>query len=339
MRIFRLYVTFTLVIAGVVSTVGSGGGGGGGLGFPDTGDIGTIEPPPLPPEIITIANAQAVAATVIQDAGQALDFAATIGGQIFPSLPSAPDLLSSHSKFELLATVAAIGEPVTEKCGADGTVTVSGYPENDPVSLSEKDAFDLVFNACDDGDGYALDGSFSLIMDQLLGDPRTDVFNLSYELRFVTVAVTFDEDTRTASLGSLFRLTWDSTEFPVTVLSLTPYVLELTSQTDVYSLLSGVHSQTVSADISVTTTLVEVGEAQLVSRSNGGSVVYETIVPLRAPDGQDAESGEILISQLFGNGSIHIVIESSTSVRLDIDLDGDGTVDDSQYTTWVALRG
>lgn len=339
MRILRVYVTFALVVAGVVSTVGSGGGSGGGFGFPDAGDIGTFEPPPPPPEIITIANAQDVAATVVQDAEQAFDFGATIGGQIFPSLPSAPDVLSSNSKFELFATVAATGEPVTDTCGVSGTVTVSGYPGNDPVSLSDKDAFDLVFDVCDDGDGYTLDGSFSVIANQLIGDPRTDVFGLNYEMRFVTLAVAYDDGTHTASYGSTFSLTWDSLGFPVATLSLTPSVLELTSQTDVYSLLSGVHSQTVSADISVTTTLVEVGEAQLGSRSSGGYFVYETIVPLQAPDGQDAESGEILVSQLFGNGTIRIVIESSASVRVEIDLDGDSVVDDTQYTTWAALRG
>jgi hypothetical protein len=219
-------------------------------------------------------------------------------------------------------------------------VTVSGYPENDPVSLSEQDAFDLVFNACDDGDGYALDGSFSAIVDQLVGDSRTDVFNLVYELSSVTVAVTFDDDTHTTSNGLRIRLTWDSIEFPVTVLSLDPYELQLTSQTDVYYLLRGVHSQTVSADSSVTTKLVEIGTAKLDSRSNDGAVIYyKTTVPLQATDGQDVESGEILVSQLFRNETIRIVIESSTSVRLDIDFDGDGFIDDSQYTTWIALHG
>jgi len=33
------------------------------------------------------------------------------------------------------------------------------------------------------------------------------------------------------------------------------------------------------------------------------------------------------------------VIESSAVVRLDIDTDADGTVDDIRYTTWAALKG
>jgi hypothetical protein len=46
-----------------------------------------------------------------------------------------------------------------------------------------------------------------------------------------------------------------------------------------------------------------------------------------------------MITGGVGNGAIRIVIESSASVRLEIDADGDGTVDDYQYTTWPALRG
>ena len=68
-------------------------------------------------------------------------------------------------------------------------------------------------------------------------------------------------------------------------------------------------------------------------------ISYEVIVPLQAPDGQDPESGEILVSGGDGNGTVRIVIESSASVRLEIDADGDGIVDDYQYTTWAALRG
>jgi hypothetical protein len=98
-------------------------------------------------------------------------------------------------------------------------------------------------------------------------------------------------------------------------------------------------SLTVNADISISTTLGEARESLMESAFLGGYISYEIIVPLQAPDGQDPESGEILVSEGVGNGTIRIVIESSTIVRLDIDPDGDGTVDDIQFTTWAALQG
>jgi hypothetical protein len=119
--------------------------------------------------------------------------------------------------------------------------------------------------------------------------------------------------------------------------------LQLSSQADVYSLEHGDQSLTVNAGISVSTTLrvatQEPFEMLLESAFLGGAIYYETIVPLRAPDGQHPESGEILISEYDKNGSIRIMIESSDIVRLDIDSDGDGIVDDFQYTTWAALQG
>jgi len=349
MRNHRIYMTVALVFAGVVSTLGSGGGGGSGGSFDPYG--GPYPPMPIrrPSPDFTIANAQAIAATVVRNANQTLNFAATIGAQISPSLPSAPDLFSSHSKFELFATVAATGEPVTGTCGTGGTVTVTGYPENDPASLSVEDAFDLTFTDCDDGDGYSIDGSFSLIVVQLNGDLRTDVFKIDYDLQSVDVEINFDDDTKIVSRdSSRMELIWDSIEFPVTVFSARPYVLHLTSETDVYSLFNvGVHSQTVSADSSDTTTLVDIGETKLSSHSffdlvdyknTVPQVNYKTIFPLRFIDGQDPESGEILISQVQRDGTIRIVIESSASVRLDIDKNGDGNIDDTQFTTWTALQ-
>lgn len=339
MRILRFFMAFAVVVFGVVTTVGTGGGGGDFLAGP-TGPVVPPSPIQFPWVDITIANAQDVTATVVQDADQVFEFATVIGGQILPSLPTAPDLLSSNSKFNLFQTTLETGAPATDSCTVRGVVTVSGSPGNDPVSLSVQDAFDLVFNTCDDGDGYSIDGSFSLLVTELAGDPRADVFALSYDVQNVTVTVAFDDDTHTTASASDFSLTWDSLTFPVTVLSLTPYTLNLSTQTDDYTLFSGLHSRTVNADISVSTTMLELHDAHLGSNASlGGWVTYETVAPLQASDGQIPESGELLVSNGPADETIRIAIESSTSVRLEIDSDGDGIVDDIQYTTWAALLG
>jgi hypothetical protein len=326
------------VVAGVVSTVGSGGGGNE-LSFVGP-ELGALQLPPPPRDIgwvdITIDNAQDVSATVVRAADQLFDVATAIGGQIFPRPPAAPDLLSSNSKFELFATVAMTGDPVTDTCAVSGTVTVSGDPANDPVALAERDVFDLVFDACDDGDGYTLDGSFLLFVNELVGDPRTDVFRLRYFVRDMDLTVASGVDSYTAEKH--FHIEWDSLAFPVIVLTNTP-LLTLSSQADVYSWLRGGQSLTVNADISIPTTLGEARESLMESAFLGGRISYEIIVPLQSPDGRDPVSGEILVSKGAVNGTIRIVIESSAIVRLDIDSDGDGIVDNIQFTTWAALLG
>ena len=349
MNILRVLLAFALVIAGVVSTVGSGGGGSNdGLG--NVNFIGCCSDYVPPTELgITIDNAQDVSATVVQAITQLLDVATIIGGQIFPSPPAAPDLLSSHSKFELIATVAATGEDVTVPCAVSGTVNARGIPDNDPVSLSVGDQFDLEFDSCDDGDGYTLDGKFyQVLVRELEGDPRTDVFRIRYEfLAILPLRVTAGAYSYfTSSSRRGFALDWDSLAFPIIVLTATPSPLIINSYADNYYNgyswsyeQTGKHSLTVNADISIPTTLVDASASVIGSDILGGLVSYEIIAPLQAPDGQDPDSGEILITASTGNGSVRIVIESSASVRLEIDADDDGIVDDYLFTTWTALQG
>ena len=345
MRIFRIFVAFMLVIAGVVSTVGSGGGGSdGGLNFDGLDGCCLSSIPPQPNVDITIDNTQDVSATVVQAIGQLFDVMAKISGQIFPSPPAAPDLLSSNSKFDFFETVQTSKEPVIATCAVIGNVYIWGRTTNDPVSLSEGDVFDLMFNSCDDGDNYILDGNFTLLVNVLEGDPRSDLFRLAYEVFAMELTVTSGMDTYVASASQpLFLLGWDSLPFPEIILIASTRGLVLRSQVDTYSWSDFIqpekHSLTVNADTSIPATLAKASESLIESAALGGRVAYVIAVPLQAPDGQDPESGEIMIAGGDGNGTIRIVIESSASVRLEIDADGDGTVDDYQYTTWAVLRG
>jgi len=349
MRSLRIFVALALVVAGVASTVGSGNGAGASNNIGNTNFGGCCIDFPPPVLAITINNAQDVSATIVQAITQLLDVANIIGGKTFPSPPAAPDLLSSHSKFELITTVAATGGDVTEPCAVSGTVRARGIPDNDPVSLSVGDQFDLVFDICDDGDGYTLDGRLAqVLVRELKGDPRTDVFRIRYEvlalfpLRVTAGAYSYF----TSSSRSGFTLEWDSLAFPVVVLTAIPSgQLILNSYADNYYNgyswpfeQAGEHTLTINADISIPTTLVDARASVMSNDALGGAVSYEVIVPLQAPDGQDPESGEILISASAGQGSVRIVIESSASVRLEIDSDDDGIVDDTQYITWSELQ-
>ena len=83
MRMLRILVAFALMVAGVVSTVGSGGGGGGD--DVDWSPILNLVPGPPPTSMdITTANAQDVSSTVVQAIDRVFDVAAKMGGQIFP---------------------------------------------------------------------------------------------------------------------------------------------------------------------------------------------------------------------------------------------------------------
>jgi len=324
-----------LVISGVVSTVGSGGGGGGlGLNIPYPP---TFSAPIITPVIasmdVTAANAQDVSATAVQAHDHALHVAAIIGGQVFPRLPGAPGLLSSNSKFELFDAAVTTGDPVTGACTISGMVTAS--------PAAETGVANLVFDTCDDGDGYIIDGRFSLKVRELDGDPRTDVFLLDYSLKNMALTIASGTDSYAASVGTLSdSLRLDSRAFPVVVLSHGFANLQLGTQADVYSWYNGGNQTlTLNAGLSPVTKILETDGALMSSTFLGGSIYYDTIVPLQATDNQAPESGEILIDGGTGKGTVRIVIESASSVRLEIDTNGNGTIDDYLYTTWAALRG
>jgi hypothetical protein len=275
-----------------------------------------------------------VVAGVVSTAGSGGGGSSRGSVDIPPGPPAAPDLLSSNSKFVLIATVAESAEDVADACAVCGTVTVSHPWENDPgpMSLSAGDAFSLVLDNCNDGDGHTLDGSFSQNARGLDGDPRTDVFRPGYELHDnATVAASSGMNEYVTPVRVGFLPDWDSPAFPAVRLTASTTSLQPSSQADDYYWLDWRPVLTVKADISIPTTTSEAGVSFMDGTVLGGLVSCETTTPLQAPDGQDPESGEILISGGDGNGTIRIAIDSSTLVRLEIDPDGDGIVDDSPF--------
>ena len=155
----------------------------------------------------------------------------------------------------------------------------------------------------------------------------------------MSLTVTSGNDTLVASTRVSAQLEWNSFDFPVIVLTASPASLKLSSRADIYSwAYGGEHSQVVSADMSISQIMSDAFAFVLSSEFLGGNISYEITAPLQAPVGHDPEFGEILISGGEGKGTIRVVIESSSSVRLEIDSDGDRTVDDYLYTTWDALQ-
>ena len=338
MGLLRVFAVPLVLLAGLVSAVGSGGGGSWSFGSGHS--WGPLFPPPgIAPVDITPTNARAVSATVVQAFARLSDVTVTLGGQVFPAPPAAPALLPGNSKFGLFEIVSASGESVTAPCAVSGTVTVSGRPGNAPVFPAEQDTFDLVFNACNDGDGFVLDGRFALLFSELEGDVRTDVFRLRYTLREMTLEVLAGRIRHTVSTNPGFMLGWDSLAFPVAGLTAGTGLLMLASPADVYSWRDGELYREINADISIPGILEAASKTLMQSDVLGGSLYYETITPLAFTDGQVPESGEILISEWGAEGTIRIVIESAAVVRLETDEDGDGVVDDDRLTTWPELLG
>ncbi len=329
-RSLRLVGALALGAASLIASCG-GGGGSGASSVPDLA--------------ITSGNALEVSSAVIQAIGLSLDLGEASGGPVTLQSTTAPAAagfllrraltLPPRLRMQALSVqpLAAVG-PVELPCDYLGTMTISGNVAN-PDILMVGDRITSVFDGCDDNLGFVLDGKLALVVRSLEGDPLTDVFLLGLDLTLTSLRVT--EDNQVYSADGAFTLTLDSIDFPVMVLRLAGSLLALSEGGEIYTLTGFDHRLKIDGGVVPQAILAEV-VGTFVSDVLAGKVDYVTTVPVRATGDNDPESGEFLITGDL-NSTARVIIIDSNSVRLDIDENGDGVVDDFVDTTWQELNG
>jgi len=322
----------------LLAFAGCGGGGGGGGGDP------VVTPPPSEDVTITSANAVAVASDVyisIGDAASLGDFGA--GGLIGAAGPASPTLSKSAATLatksgitgsaETGSLIAAVFGPEQSPCAVSGSVTVSGDIQ-DPQTLSSGDTITLRFNNCDDGDGQVVNGSLTMTIDTVSGDLNTQFFALGVTLRFQSLSVLELGDTTLVN-GSVSMLV-DSTDYPVTVASLSSPSLSVTSGGQTATLSN--YDTTVTVDESSQPpafSLTSSGRVDLPAQ--GGAVTY-TVRALFTDFGDSDPDAGVLFIRGANNASITLTVQSATQLQLEMDYDGNGSVDETVVLTWVEFE-
>jgi hypothetical protein len=149
--------------------------------------------------------------------------------------------------------------------------------------------------------------------------------------------VTVDDGTDSVSMDGSFTMTLDNLDYPVLGLNIAGDYLHLTTAGETVSLTDFNHDLRVNFGV-VPEAIVAQVSGRLESGFLGGSVDYETPVAVEASDDLDPSTGEILITGANGS-SVRIVIVDTMHVTLEIDSNGDGTVDEYIYTSWSVLNG
>jgi hypothetical protein len=340
-------------MTGLLGLVGCGGGGGGG-GNSAAGRVGadlgrSLVNPDLPPEAppaarplvnISVANAFNVAGTVLQASNHLSELTLVLAAQLIPPLPSAPDTFGSNSKVALMELADITGSPAAGNCLAGGSVTVAdGHfvgTGNHPAGIAEGNLYDLTFVECDDGDGFSLNGTLSIQIQALTGDLRSDVFELGYFANDIDLTISSGSDSH--EVRSDFRFDFNSLSFPALALTNRPWAV-LATQTDSYEWSFGgqaLHSVAGGVSSIVAT---EDKRSSISSELLGGYLQYETLTPLQGAQDQPPVTGEVLVVDEGDGGTVRIVVESETQVRLETDADGNGIIDDVRFTTWGQLMG
>jgi hypothetical protein len=299
------------------------GGCGGGGGSSDDGNIQVSR------SLATIDSQSApVIAEAVAGAIAGSESLTTIGGF---SVPGVSTSFASLSKDAPQTLAAEIG-PETVDCAAGGTVTLSG---NVAVltTLTVGDTLTFEFADCDDAEGVVVDGMLGFEFVAVSGDFPMGMITL-------TVAMTLDqlqffEDGAGGSMNGELSFTVDTTNAPESFFAVS---------SSLFTLVTGSKSLTLS-DFIVTTeidpmtgTLTLDSSATLSSAAYEGELSYVTTQSLIFSGQGGPDSGQILVTGA-NDATLTIAILSPNQVEIEIDLDGNETVDEVIMTSWSELIG
>jgi len=284
---------------------------------------------------LTTANAETTAATAFTAAFNSAGLA-DVGGVIgvsasAPGNNNKPSTNRQYSGFLLNVLQKVPFGPDVYPCDSSGTITISG-DVTDPFTLTAGDIFNIDADACDDGLGEVLDGLLSMTITEFSGDLFQQMYLLGMNASLTALQVTTASDVISNSGDTAVIL--DTTAAPFVSASVSGVSMTTSSGSSSETLRNYETDQTVDAgQQGFPYTLSSSGVLDSTLLDN--TVSYSTPVQFAGFDIDYPDSGEMLI--LAGSSSARLVALNNVDVRIDIDSDGNGSVDDTILTTWAAL--
>ena len=326
----RALRNFLIAAAGLAFITACGSDGDdGGL----TGGV-----PPAEPATITAENAPLIAGTVAEvamgDGVFSSFFTPAIPiGSIGTDVAVAPVMkpvfsaaMKTANPSQLYATSSG-----REACAVSGTVDVTVNFSN-PEQPSINDRFEFQFSECDDGTGVTLNGRMTITISAIDGDLASGNMLLGMRIEFSAFAVT--EGGETTSAEGTISIDIDTRDPTVTTITVATTALVTTSAGEEEVLTN--FTVQVTEDASMFPTAVTVDTSfTFSSPSIGGAVTVTTSLSLQSMGSDYPFVGELRIEGA-GNSVIVMVALDANTVRLQIDIDGDG-FDETIEMTWDEL--
>jgi len=323
---------FCIAAASVMLLAACGGSSddSGGL----TGGVPSSEP-----ATITVENAPLIAGAVAEVAmGQGVFSSiftpaipiGSIGGDaaVSPVLkPVFSAAMKTASPSRLYATSSG-----REPCAVSGTVDVTINFSN-PEQPSVNDRFDFQFTDCDDGSGVVVNGGMTITIASIGGDVASGSFSLGMRIEFSAFAVTEGGETTSADGTITFEI--DTSDPTVTTITVSSSAL-VTTSAGTEEVLTNFTVQ-ITEDASMFPTAVRVETSFTFSSPRiGGEVTVTTWLALESMGEDYPFVGELRIEGA-GNAVIVMIALDANTVRLEIDIDGDGATDETVDMTWDEL--
>jgi hypothetical protein len=267
-------------------------------------------------QYITVAVLEAVTSTV-----EIIDILDVIG------LPAIGGMSPGLAKFAARDIFAEIVDCDT------GEATVTWNDADNNLVISTGDTFDIVFAMCFFADsGTTLDGPTSLTNMIVTGDPFNQIapWHLAMTLGFDNLSGA--DGAGTAVLDG--DLDFDASSDDNVVVNLSIATASLTAQqSDVSETLTD-YVLTETLDLNALTQVVS-ANGTLTSTLLEGSVTFETLQDFEVIGDDNPSAGQMLIRD--NGSSVLVTVLDNINVQLEIDLDLDGTIDQTIVVTWTEL--
>jgi hypothetical protein len=328
------FVCMSMALA--VSLLAACGGGGGGS------SAAVVQPPP-PAQAVLVQIDAAVAPTVTSASLNAAAFGGelgSLGGAGVVGGPASPGLLSKLERLPVIGmskvytqTFNVTVGPITDDCLVSGSVTLTANVA-DPLTITAGDLVSALYNMCDDGDGVVLDGLMDMEFKYFAGSLDTGLFSAQIAVH-IEYGVSMDDGGAAGPLwvGGDYLISMDSMEYPVLSTSVSSdFSVWLYRESDGKALGmknfitgSGFDASTFTSTINAMGTLS--------SNQFDGEAHYETVEPFVMTGASHPYTGQMLITGA-DSATIRVTALDELTVRLEMDYDGDGAVDETVDLSW-----
>jgi hypothetical protein len=321
---------------------------GGGSGFNDdgNGNNGGNVPGPGAGVTLDITSANALLVTNVS-------YQAALSSGALAGFSSGTGLLASEpggiSKIDRSLAISDTGGNATanlvipeiiEAClgPLGGMITFSGEIADPvdplaPLTLTPGDSFNIFYQACDDGFAV-IDGNLFYEVDAFNGELESGLYSLTMTATFTDFQVTTLEDEIVSNGDVTVRL--DTRQFPYLEAEVSGTSLTVDGNTSavIMTNFASLHAQdTGLAPFPYTQTSSGTVDSTMLS----GIVSYATPIDFQGSGADYPSVGEFLVTG--NNSSARLTAIDSVNVRIEIDTDGDGTVNDTINITWAELEG
>jgi hypothetical protein len=336
MKTIKNLMQVVILAVGIALAGGCGGGGGGGDNPPVVVDPGN---PAIPASDATIVstNALEISGTAILGGLYGGDPGVLGGAGLVGADPGAGAPLSKAS---VRVTSKAFGAefakpfgPETSRCALAGTVNVSGNLASDET-LTAGDVFNMRFNKCDDGEGQVFDGAASMTVDFFDGDLFSGFLAFGITINFQNLAMT--EGGETLTFNGDATVSVDTLAYPDVSAQTSGRSLSVAGAARTMALAN--YSTSSVTDASSVPAAYSIDASGRAGVAPHGWVNYTVAEPFAGFGEGNPTSGVMLITGGAGS-KVTATAQADGQIRLDLDFDGNGVVDESRLVSWADLEG